>query len=192
MGALRDQLLQQNVVPSLERRTDVGLVLMDLSYQTIGYDRGAAAILNGGLQPATGFSLPRELQQAIQAANPAELPAVRMHFRRGTNEYKCHAYLVRSQNSAFPQKILALHLERDCTGEDAVAKLTVQYHLTAREQEALSGIAMGLSTKDLADRMRISPNTVKSFLRLIMIKVGVTTRGEIVAKLLEYSDNGTT
>jgi DNA-binding CsgD family transcriptional regulator len=44
---------------------------------------------------------------------------------------------------------------------------------------------MGLATKELATRLNISPNTVKAFLRLVMIKMGVATRGEMFAKLLE-------
>ena len=36
--------------------------------------------------------------------------------------------------------------------------------------------------------MNISPNTVKSFLRIIMIKMGAGTRSGIVGKLLEYSN----
>jgi hypothetical protein len=34
-------------------------------------------------------------------------------------------------------------------------------------------------------RMNISPNTVKVFLRLIMIKMGVTSRGAIIAQILQ-------
>jgi DNA-binding CsgD family transcriptional regulator len=189
MGALRDRVLEQTAPQCVENRADMGLVLVDLSFQTIGYDRGAAAIFDGDLEPGPAFNLPREIQQVIHAYSPADLPKVTMHFRRGTSEYKCRAYLIKSRNNSMPHTVVALHIERDCTGQDAVARLIEQYHLTAREQEALTGIAQGLATKDLAKRMKISPNTVKSFLRLIMIKIGVTTRGEMVAKLLEYSDN---
>ena len=194
MGALGDRMVGQssvqNAIQPLEFSADLGMVLMDLSFQMIGYDRGAAAILTGSGQSGSGFTLPRELQQVIQTVSPAELPTVRMQFHKGGGQYKCQTYLVRSQCSSLPRKILVVHLERECTAEDAVAKLTTQYHLTVREQQALSGLAMGLATKELAERMKISPNTVKSFLRLIMIKVGVTTRGELVAKLLGYSNHG--
>jgi hypothetical protein len=42
----------------------------------------------------------------------------------------------------------------------------------------------GLTTKEIAARIRISPNTVKSFLRSIMLKMGVTTRSGIVGKAI--------
>ena len=52
---------------------------------------------------------------------------------------------------------------------------------------------MGLSTKGLAREMNISPNTVNAFLRLIMIKMGVTTRAGVVGKVLEQNGaNGET
>jgi DNA-binding CsgD family transcriptional regulator len=35
----------------------------------------------------------------------------------------------------------------------------------------------------MADRMKISPNTVKSFLRLVMVKMGVSTRSGILGKI---------
>ncbi len=60
-----------------------------------------------------------------------------------------------------------------------------EYSLTDREKEALIGVAMGLTSKELAVRMKISPNTVKAFLRLIMVKMGATTRAGIVGRLLD-------
>jgi DNA-binding CsgD family transcriptional regulator len=38
--------------------------------------------------------------------------------------------------------------------------------------------------------MNISPNTVKAFLRLIMIKMGVSRRVGILSKVLELTQNG--
>jgi DNA-binding CsgD family transcriptional regulator len=41
-----------------------------------------------------------------------------------------------------------------------------------------------LSSKEIANRMNISSNTVKVFLRLIMIKTGVCSRSAIVEKVM--------
>jgi DNA-binding CsgD family transcriptional regulator len=72
---------------------------------------------------------------------------------------------------------------------EALSRIGFEYHLTEREQEALEGIVLGLTSKEVAARMGgISPNTVKAFLRLIMIKMGVTSRAAIVAKLLGCGD----
>jgi DNA-binding CsgD family transcriptional regulator len=64
------------------------------------------------------------------------------------------------------------------------------YGLTDREREVMEGVSLGLTTKMLGDRMNISPNTVNAFLRMIMIKLGVTTRAGIVGKLLEVDREG--
>src|SRR5260370_30906271 len=82
------------------------------------------------------------------------------------------------------QLIVSLHLERGSSANDAICEIVKKYHLTVREQEVLRGISLGLATKELAERMNISPNTVKAFLRLVMIKMGVTKRPGIVAQIL--------
>jgi DNA-binding CsgD family transcriptional regulator len=59
-----------------------------------------------------------------------------------------------------------------------------QFNLTQREREVLEYLLQGMSSKAIADRMELSPNTVKTFLRLIMIKMGVTSRSAIVSKII--------
>ena len=85
--------------------------------------------------------------------------------------------------------VVVLHLERDSSIGTATYEAAVKYNLTEREQEALEGISIGLSNKQLSERMNISPNTVRAFLRLIMVKMGVTSRSAIVAKILQDRDN---
>jgi DNA-binding CsgD family transcriptional regulator len=48
----------------------------------------------------------------------------------------------------------------------------------------LRGISIGLTTKEVAQQLNISPNTVKSYFHSIMLKLGVTNRAAIVGKLL--------
>jgi DNA-binding NarL/FixJ family response regulator len=52
--------------------------------------------------------------------------------------------------------------------------------LTPREAEALSLIAAGLSNRELADRMTLSPNSVKSYIRTAYRKIGVNSRSQAV------------
>jgi DNA-binding CsgD family transcriptional regulator len=168
---------------------EAGLALMDLSLRIIASDRGAAAILNYPNQPGDNSELesciPMEIQDMIRSHKPTELSSVKAHFRMGKSEYTCRAYVVESYNGVATQPMVALHLEKDSSATEAIYEVAAKYHLTDREQEALRGISLGLATKELAERMNISPNTVKAFLRLIMIKMGVTTRAGIVAKILQ-------
>lgn len=182
-----------NVTGALEVSAvaEAGLILLDLSLKPIAFDSGAAAILRDPQErnADSTINLPKEVLETIRSHNPNELTSVKTHFRLGKREYSCRAYLLESQIGSFTLPILALHLERDSSYNDALNDVIAAYHLTSREQEALRGISVGLTSKELAERMNISPNTVKAFLRLIMIKMGVTTRAGIVAKLLEHNGN---
>ena len=53
--------------------------------------------------------------------------------------------------------------------------------LSRREQEILALLADGLVNKQIASRLGISTNTVKTHLELLFEKLGVTTRAEAVA-----------
>jgi DNA-binding CsgD family transcriptional regulator len=171
--------------------SEAGVVLLDLSLQPIAFDSGAVAILQDpqDRNHESAPSLPKEVLDTIRSCNPNELSQVKTRFQLGKREYSCRAYLLESQMGTSAVPILALHLERDSSYNDALNEVIAAYHLTSREQEALRGISIGLTSKELAERMNISPNTVKAFLRLIMIKMGVTTRAGIVAKLLEHNGN---
>jgi len=59
-----------------------------------------------------------------------------------------------------------------------------RFHLTPREQEVVQYLVEGLTTKEIAVRLEISPNTVKAFLHSVMIKMGVSTRSGVVGKAL--------
>ena len=57
------------------------------------------------------------------------------------------------------------------------------YHLTEREREVTRLVARGLATDAIAARLYLSPWTVQDHLKAIFEKVGVTTRGELVARV---------
>ena len=57
------------------------------------------------------------------------------------------------------------------------------YGLTDRERAVTQLIAQGLPTNAIADRLCLSPWTVQDHLKAIFEKVGVGTRGELVARL---------
>lgn len=53
--------------------------------------------------------------------------------------------------------------------------------LTSREREVLALLADGLANKQIAARLGISTNTVKTHLELLFEKLGVSSRAEAVA-----------
>ena len=65
-----------------------------------------------------------------------------------------------------------------------IAPIIVQaYELSAREQEIVRLIAQGLGTAAIAARLYLSTHTVRDHVKAIFEKVGVSSRGELVATL---------
>jgi DNA-binding CsgD family transcriptional regulator len=48
-------------------------------------------------------------------------------------------------------------------------------------------LANGLTNKEISARMGVSVNTVKAFVRSVMLKLGVTTRAGIVGRLVQVT-----
>jgi DNA-binding CsgD family transcriptional regulator len=164
-----------------------GVILVNLSFKAIAFDAGAAALLKqhgqhrGKQEP--GFHIPEEILSLFRNRKNGIGSCERTSLRLGAHQYICRTYTMESQN----QPMFLLHLQKDTAAADAVYRIAEEYDLTDREQQALLGLAQGLTSKEVAAEMGISPNTVKAYVRLIMIKMGVTRRAAIVGKLLEYS-----
>ena len=66
-----------------------------------------------------------------------------------------------------------------------ITRWSDEFRLTDRERETVRFLLRGLTSKEIAREMRISPYTVKTFLRLVMVKVGASTRTGLVARILD-------
>lgn len=60
-------------------------------------------------------------------------------------------------------------------------EIPAEWGLSDRETEVARLAQQGLSNKDIAEQLHISPNTVKTHLRLIFDKSGVRSRFELIA-----------
>lgn len=82
------------------------------------------------------------------------------------------------------------HVIAQATGKNASARTTSAGapELTDREQEVLQLVAEGLTNKQIAQRLVISPATAKTHLARIMQKLGVSTRTQ-AAMLARTADN---
>ncbi|MFI5952851.1 response regulator transcription factor [Cryptosporangium sp. NPDC051539] len=61
--------------------------------------------------------------------------------------------------------------------------IVAAYALTPREQQVTRAVARGLSSQEIAVELFLSPHTVRDYLKTIFSKVGVSSRGELVANL---------
>ncbi|MGC2555804.1 MAG: LuxR C-terminal-related transcriptional regulator, partial [Candidatus Sulfotelmatobacter sp.] len=84
-------------------------------------------------------------------------------FRSGKRRYNCRIFQLDS-----PEKgaLLVLVLERLASRTASLSQLSQEFDLTVREQETVQLLLQGLTSKEIAARMNLSPNTVKAFLRL--------------------------
>ena len=72
-----------------------------------------------------------------------------------------------------------------------IAPIVIEaYGLSPRERDIVRAIARGSSTPDIAAALFLSPHTVRDYIKSVFEKVGVSSRGELIAKLFaeHYSD----
>ncbi len=103
-------------------------------------------------------------------------------FVSGRRRYICSRWLLHVHGSD-SLRTTAILLERQASLNVTMHDLCAQFHFTARERQAVAFLVRGLTSKEIAQHMGISPNTVKSFLRLVMTKAGVSTRAGLIGKV---------
>jgi DNA-binding CsgD family transcriptional regulator len=72
---------------------------------------------------------------------------------------------------------------RRATADEIFDLLATAYDLSRRERQLVARMLDGLSTKQLADALCISPHTVQDHLKAIFAKTGVHSRREVVSHL---------
>jgi DNA-binding CsgD family transcriptional regulator len=107
-------------------------------------------------------------------------------FPSARRTYLCNSCVlgIRANGSSAKSPALVLTLERKSNGALSVAMLSERFGLTPRERETVKLLLQGLTSKEIAAQMGISSNTVKAFVRLVMIKMGVSTRSGIAGKIV--------
>jgi DNA-binding CsgD family transcriptional regulator len=166
-----------------------GLVLVDRSLKFIASNVEAIKILTFPASPKEILKLEDWLTKRITAGlvdrrSPTRLSFVEQ-FKSARRTYHCRPFpLNLNGNARVPQHpALVLLLERSTNEAAKLAEIGARFGLTLREQETVKLLFEGLTSKEIASRMDISPNTVRAFLRLVMVKMGVSTRSGILGKI---------
>lgn len=104
-------------------------------------------------------------------------------YQSGRRRYVCRKFQIDCNARYTPQPAIAMIFERTATPDLALEEISRQFDLTPRERETVELLVQGLTTKEIANRLSISPNTVKAFVRIVMVKMSVSTRSGIVGRL---------
>jgi DNA-binding NarL/FixJ family response regulator len=176
--------------------SEISVILTDLSLKPIALDRNAVAILGypnhdgSDIRRQMLSMVPREVLEQIRHAASTDARSFVTTFGARGAEYVCRIYFMESYNQRGAEPIVAFLIERRLPdNHDSIYEVAAQFNLTERESVVLGWVSRGLTDKEVADKMNISPNTVKCFVRLIMIKMGVSTRTSIIAKILAHNNN---
>jgi DNA-binding CsgD family transcriptional regulator len=175
-----------------ETAAQAGMVLMDLSFRALAVDSGAVSIFAALRDQKRKGSPPAERQAAITedirelmlGTQTDSTGSSVVHLSMGDFAYTGRTYCLEPHNG-FNQSLMVLYLKRIVSAQDCLGQAGFEYRLTERERETLHGMVMGLTNKELAQRMEISTSTAKAFVRMVMAKMGVTKRAAVVAKVLE-------
>jgi len=129
------------------------------------------------------FGVPAELQALAASVDldgrGNDLPRLRVRTRAGR-----WAMLHASPLSAPGLDGVAVIIEEPSPAELAPV-LMIAYGLTKQEQTLTGLVCRGLSTRELADRLHITANTVQDHLKSIFEKTGVRSRRELVTVILQ-------
>ncbi len=168
-----------------------GLILLDSSQRPVYFSTEAMQLLAYPRKALDMKSLDgvlaREIRSKVRANRNSDRPGVPFEVTSGKRHYVCRAFsLTGSPGSSF-QPMTAILIERNSGKSIDLSEAVERFHLTDRERQTVELLMLGLTSKEIAAQMKISPNTVKAFLRLIMTKMGVFTRSGIVGRIMRTS-----
>ena len=161
-----------------------GIVLIDGRGGVVSATREASAWLDevDGLPYTNDAIVPLPIEASSYAARvrsasdeAAALARTRLRTRTGV-WLTMHASMLQGTDH------LALVIEPS-KGSDVAPLIVEAYGLTQRELEVTRAIARGLGTAEIAGRLYLSPHTVRDHVKAIFEKVGVSSRGELVARV---------
>jgi DNA-binding CsgD family transcriptional regulator len=169
-----------------------GLVLLDPSLRPVSYNTEAIQILTYPKVPKDIRRLAIHVEAQIhllldqhRLSGNALIPA----FQSGRRQYAVRMFTLSnhrggSSSSSGPYAAHVILLERQDWKLADLSTVAAQFRLTPREQETLRFLTLGMTSKEIANLMGISPHTVKAFVRMIKSKMQVSTRSAMLGKIL--------
>jgi len=127
--------------------------------------------------------LPKEIRSWLPSfATQSNAPPT-IKFMSGRRNCVCRAFTLVPGSGKPTSAITALLIERTTPKAAKISEVATQFRLSQREQEAVALLTQGLTNKEIASQMKVAPETVKTFFRLVMGKMAVSSRSGIVGKI---------
>lgn len=169
-------------------RLGVGFLLVDCSLSPISFNGEAIQILGypDNIENLTRSELllTEEIRSRLTTEQSTGDSLFVTQFQSGRRRYFCRAFQIDTNTGGSDRPGVAVLFERGPSALVPLSQVGKQFNLTQREQEVLEYLLQGMKSREIASRMKLSPNTVRAFLRLIMIKTGVSSRSAIVGKIV--------
>ena len=163
-----------------------GFLLLDTSLNLIASNPEAVQILSYPSKPdrikQLNVFLADRIRAVLMDSQSSDNNGTK-EYQSGRRRYICRRFHIDCNGRYSPQPAVAMIFERTATPDLALEEVCRQFDLTQRERETVELLVQGLTTKEIANRLSISPNTVKAFVRIVMVKMNVSTRSGIVGRL---------
>jgi DNA-binding CsgD family transcriptional regulator len=172
-----------------------GLIVVDDSFSLLASNPEAVQILTFPDRPEKIHHLETWLVNRIRSSLVERQSPLRIvgEFCSSKRTYLCRTFPLglaenqkvgnHSNGSAPAAGLMVVMFERRNNQAATMAGVSEHFGLTTRERETVQFLLEGLTSKEIAQRMAISPNTVKAFIRLVMVKMDVSTRSGIIGKI---------
>jgi DNA-binding CsgD family transcriptional regulator len=130
---------------------------------------------------ALGCDVPSEVLTAAVEARARGRGATRTRARTRSGVWLLiHASCLHSADGAGADVAVVIEPAK---ASEVAALLVEAYELTPREVDVTRALARGLSTNEIAGELHLSRYTVQDHLKSVYEKTGVSSRGELVAKV---------
>ena len=168
-------------------RTGIGFLLVDSSFDPVFADELVRSTLTTVDDDTISFD--RGVARLKAAVEPLmALGQLRTEFDFAGRRWKWMQFSCNCCSGG-PQELHAFVLGSPVTELPYTSAVAAMYRLTPREAQAFEELLRGLSVKEVAQKMGINPSTAKTFLRSISGKMGVSSRSELMSKVLNFTCN---
>lgn len=171
----------------LERRTLPAVIILDNRGKVLSHNCAAEQLLplDDGCLEALGSIHKRPFQTGSRKLEPVMKTVVYCRQKM----YGLQAFQIQNHSDQRSSLMVVL-LEKIAPRRSHPYEDSPPFHFPPREMQVVRALELGLTDKEIASMLELSPSTVRSYLKTIRGKLGVSTRTAIVHALHSAPDHG--